>query len=301
MPYTIFDDYGTDDNIYIDIYQKGKTEPINKKKLLDTSMKDDFKNGNWDTFYVELPTMLSPDEFTVALRIEKLYSLEIGVDDWTPDDILMTGRCKGITVLPKQRVLNSKYTLNKPGQSLSLSFSTDADTLTYTSALNPQIISYMMSNDNSTQWVNDNNLLWSNMTARRNILYEVFHGFKPTIKLTVDNTTFAQGTKATLTGEFTSYWNGITKERRDREKDLNKTVHEALQQACSGNVRIMDVSGTPKQVLTGTVANGKITIDLSTLTPGTYKLRADYDGDAYNGSAESNTVTVTVTGAPVST
>ncbi|MBQ6482439.1 MAG: Ig-like domain repeat protein [Anaerolineaceae bacterium] len=288
--------YGTDADVFIEVYKNNKK--IQSKKL-DIPLYNDFEMGDLDTYTVSLGERVPVEQLSVALHIERgTY----GIDEWTPDKIDITCRCVDIDVLPKQTILNSAYTFDTSGKTKKwLYINTSGITLTYTSALNPQIISYMMSNDNSTQWVNDKNLLWSNMTARRNILYKVFKGFEPEIKLTADNTTFMQGTKVNLTGDFTSYWNGITKERRDKEKDLNKTVHETLQQACNGTVKIMDVSTTPKQILTGKVTNGKMNVDLSTLAPGTYKLRADYDGDAFNGSAQSNIVTITVTGTPVAT
>ena len=286
------DTYGTDDNVFCDVYEGDK---LIRSKLLDTSGHNDFENEHWDRFYVELDKKISPSKLRVALRMEKSGASLTSPNDWTTNEIWITCRCLGNNVLSRQKVLGKDLKFDKWGERKFLSFSTDGISLTYDTALNPKIISYMKSNDNSTQWVNDYNSLWSNLAARKNILFEVFHGFKPTITLSASETSFQAGTKATLKADFTSYWNGITKERRDKEY-IVASVGETKQQACSGTVDIMEVSGeTPNQILTGTVSNGKMTVDLSSLAPGTYKLRADYDGDDFNGSAKSNVVEVTVT------
>ncbi|MBO4378642.1 MAG: Ig-like domain repeat protein, partial [Clostridia bacterium] len=290
------DFYGTDDDVYIDVYEGSK---LLKTKLLDTSGWNDFemRGDKTDDFYVELPREISPAKLKVALRTQKSYDLEIDEDDWTTDAIWITCRRAGATVVSRQKVLNRGLKFNKWGEQKYLDFSTSGISLTYPSALNPEIISYMWSNDNSTQWVNSKNLLWNNKTARRKVLYEVFHGFKPTIELSVDQDTFQQGTNATLTADFTSYWNGITKERRDKEYIIS-SVNETKQQACSGTVQILVITDAGTGRLTGTVSDGRMAVDLSSLAPGKYKFRVDYDGDDYNGSAQSNEVTVTVT-API--
>ncbi len=287
----LFDTYGTNDNVICDVYD-GNT--LITSKLLDTSGNDDFESDDEDEFYVSLPKKISPANLKVALRIEQHLTVQASPDDWTPNLIKITCRCLGVDVLPTQTVLNGAYKFDIHGKQKFLNFSVSANSLSYTTALNPRIISYMKSNDNSTQWVNQYNLLWSNSAARQNVLYEVFHGFKPSIELTADKTVFTKGTKATLTANFTSHWNGITKERRDAEFII-EDFGETRQQACNGTVNIMDVSGqTPKKVLTGTVSNGVMTVDMSSLAPGTYKLRADFGGDDYNGSGQSNVLEVTV-------
>ena len=287
-----YDHNGTDDNVICDVYE-GKTRITSK--LLDTSGHNDFEIGQWDEFYVELPKKISPSKLRVALRIEPHYAGQTISDTWVPYDAWITCRCLGFDVLPGLKVLPQHEVFENFSERKFLSFSTEDIKLDYTTALNPRIISYMKSNDNSTQWVNSSNILWSTMNARRKVLFEVFHGFKPTILLTADQTTFAAGKSVTLRADFSSYWNGITKERRDREFIID-TVGETRQQACSGTVSIMDISsGTPREVLTGTVTNGVMTVNLSSLAPGTYKLRADYGGDEHNGSAKSNVLEVTVT------
>ncbi len=287
-----YDHNGTDDNVICDVYE-GQTKITSK--LLDTSGHNDFEIGLWDEFYVELPKKISPSKLRVALRIEPHYAGQTISDTWVPYDAWITCRCLGFDVLEGQKVLPHHEVFENFGERKFLSFSTNDIKLTYETALNLTIISYMKSNDNSTQWVTKTgNVLWNNTAGRQNVLYEVFHGFKPTIELSADQTVFTPGTHATLTANFTSYWNGISKERRDRE-EIIPDVGETKQQACNGTVRIMDVSGaTPKQVLTGTVTNGVMTADLSSLAAGNYKLRADFDGDDYNGSSQSNVVEITV-------
>ena len=282
---------GTDDNVICDVYE-GNTRITSK--LLDISGYDDFEAGEDAAYYIELPKKISPADLRVALRVEKNSELDLIHPSWRANDAWIECYCLGSKVLGGKKVLPHSVYFDTFGERKWLSFSVDADELKYTTALNPTIISYMKSNDNSTQWVNERNILWNNFGARTRVLYEVFHGFKPTIELSADQTVFTPGTKATLTANFTSYWNGITKERRDRE-EIIKDVGEMKQQACNGTVRIMDVSGaTPKQVLTGTVKNGVMTVDLSSLAAGKYKLRADFDGDDYNGSGQSNVVEITV-------
>ena len=166
------DFYGTDDDVYIDVYEGSK---LLKTKLLDTSGWNDFemRGDKTDDFYVELPREISPAKLKVALRTQKSYDLEIDEDDWTTDAIWITCRRAGATVVSRQKVLNRGLKFNKWGEQKYLDFSTSGISLTYPSALNPEIISYMWSNDNSTQWVNSKNLLWNNKTARRKVLYEV--------------------------------------------------------------------------------------------------------------------------------
>ena len=283
---------GTDDNVIIDVYEGNKWLT---SKLLDISGEDDFEAGKWGEYYVELPKKISPANLRVALRVEKNSSLDLIHPSWTANDAWITCRCLGVDVLGGQKVLPQHVDFDTFGEQKWLQFKVDANSLTYDTALNPTVISYMKSNDNSTQWVNTENILWNNLNGRRNVLYEVFHGFKPTITLSASEASFPAGTKATLKADFTSYWNGITKERRDKEYII-ESVGETKQQACSGTVDIMEVSGeTPTKILTGTVSNGKMTVNLSSLAPGTYKLRADYGGDNDNGSAKSNVIEVTVT------
>ncbi len=283
---------GTDDNVICDVYE-GNTRITSK--LLDISGYDDFEAGEDAAYYIELPKKISPADLRVALRVEKNSELDLIHPSWRANDAWIECYCLGSKVLGGKKVLPHSVYFDTFGERKFLSFSVNAADLKYTTALNPTIISYMKSNDNSTQWVNDRNILWNNFGARTRVLYEVFHGFKPTIFLTADQTTFAAGKSVTLRADFSSYWNGITKERRDREFIID-TVGETRQQACSGTVSIMDISsGTPKAVLTGTVTNGVMTVNLSSLAPGTYKLRADYGGDDYNGSAKSNVLDVTVT------
>ena len=283
---------GTDDNVICDVYE-GNTRITSK--LLDISGYDDFEAGEDAAYYIELPKKISPADLRVALRVEKNSELDLIHPSWRANDAWIECYCLGSKVLGGKKVLPHSVYFDTFGERKWLSFSVDADELKYTTALNPTIISYMKSNDNSTQWVNDRNILWNNFGARTRVLYEVFHGFKPTIFLTADQTTFAAGKSVTLRADFSSYWNGITKERRDREFIID-TVGETRQQACSGTVSIMDISsGTPREVLTGTVTNGVMTVNLSSLAPGTYKLRADYGGDEHNGSAKSNVLEVTVT------
>ena len=168
----------------------------------------------------------------------------------------------------------------------------------------------MWSNDNSTQWVNSKNKLWTRSDARRNILYEVFKGFKPTFDLTVTNAdekqqglmiptgmvyltvyTIHEGDSAELTGTLHSYWNGITKERRDREYLISE-VNETAQQACTGEVKIHIIplkAGEQEQIQTVYAVNGQFNINLSNLAAGTtHYLSAEYGGDSYNGTAQSN-------------
>lgn len=289
---SLFSGYGTDDNVYMDVF--GENGRKIGGKLLDKSAYNDFESNDLDEYYVELNEKVSPDQITVVFRIEKYVESERSPDQWTPDRIEITCRSNGVDVLPAQTVLDGERTLSEWGQVLSLPLAVNPDSLTYISALNPAIISYMKSNDNSTQWVNSKSILWTDMTARRQILYEVFHGFKPEITLKPQTITCAEGAETTLTGEFTSYWNGVRQDRREKEQDRNTAVNETKQKKCTGIVRIMEVGREEKLLTTGTVADGKMTVNLPPLTPGIHRLRADYDGDAFNGSAQSNIVTVAV-------
>ena len=306
---SILTTYGTDDNVFVDVYENGKKIC---SKLLDKSGYDDFERGDDDTYTVSLPHQISPDKFSLSLRIEKISAVEADPDEWTINGVWVTCKCGGVYIFGKTvttklpngqtitlelpgtiKVLDKEHTFKKWGSKLNMNPGIKSGDLSYTTALNPTIISFMKSNDNSTQWVNSGNILWNNMTARRNILYEVFHGFKPTIALSVSKTSFYQGESAQLKAEFTSYWNGITKARRDKEYIVS-SVGETKQQACTGTVRIININNGGAQVLTGTVNNGKMTVSLNSLEPGNYRLRAEYDGDAYNGSANSNVVNIQV-------
>ena len=306
---SILTTYGTDDNVFVDVYENGKKIC---SKLLDKSGYDDFERGDDDTYTVSLPHQISPDKFTLSLRIQKISAVEADPDEWTINGVWVTCKCGGVYIFGKTvttklpngqtitlelpgtiKVLDKEHTFKKWGSKLNMNPGIKSGDLSYTTALNPTIISFMKSNDNSTQWVNSGNILWNNMTARRNILYEIFHGFKPTIALSVNKTSFYQGESVYLSADFTSYWNGITKARRDKEYIVS-SVGETKQQACSGTVRIVNVNNGETQVLTGTVSNGKMSVNLNSLAPGNYRLRANYDGDAYNGSAKSNVVNIQV-------
>ena len=305
---SIFTTYGTDDNVFVDVYEDGKKICT---KLLDKSGYDDFERNDRDTYRVSLPHQISPDEFSLSLRIQKISDVEADPDEWTIDDVSVACRCSGFYIFGKTYttqiagqtitfdttgeidVFDGEHTFKKWGSKLNLDPKISSSSLTYTTELNPTIISFMKSNDNSTQWVNDDNILWSNMTARRNILYEVFHGFKPTIYISASKTSFKYGTEVYLTADFSSYWNGITKERRDKEY-IVESVGETKQKACSGIVTVMDVSSGERPVLTGNVTDGKASINLAQLTPGKYMLRVDYAGDEFNGSAKSNVIEVNV-------
>ncbi|MBQ9910371.1 MAG: InlB B-repeat-containing protein, partial [Lachnospiraceae bacterium] len=167
---------------------------------------------------------------------------------------------------------------------------------TYDTELNLKIIDFMKSNDNSTQWVNNDNTLWSDMGARRNILYEVFNGFKPRIVAVPDAYTIYPDTPVYLRVKFYTYWNGITKERRDREKEyLGESVGETTPEACTGTARLIEITEEGSEVRgEAEIVNGEAVFPLTImLETGTHKLRVDYDGDSYNGSAKSNVVEVT--------
>ena len=286
---------GTDDSVYARILGPDGNELADK--LLDRSAYNDFESDSTDIYYIELSQKVPLDQLTITLRLEKAYGIAQNPDEWILDKVQAACRCNGVVVLTSQTILDKKTSLKVWGEEYPLTLRPNADALKYTTALNPTVISYMKSNDNSTQWVNDKNLLWSDMTARRRILYEVFRGFRPEIVLSPAETTQETGTVTALIGTFTSFWNGIPLERRNSNAaQFDPAVNETRQEKCSDTVRIMDVSGTARQVLTGTVTDGVMTVDLSSLSPGTYMLRADYDGDAFNGPAQSNIVTVTVAG-----
>ena len=292
---------GTDNNVFVDVYENGKKITT---KLLDKPGYDDFESQDTDTYRVELPHRVSPDKFHVKVRFEEVL---IHTDSWTTDRIEITCLNNGTELKldpdhPSQAsmvVLNSAKTLTRTGDTISLDLPSKArqsSSLTYSTAVNLGIITFMKSNDNSTQWVNNDNILWNNMTARKNVLYKVFHGFNPKITVSVDKTSFTTGVDANLTATFKSYWNGITKERRDREY-LVTSVGESRQKACSGTVVVMKKTNGNQYAptgLTGTVQNGSVTVNLKTLEPGTYDLCVQYYGDEYNGEAMSDPVRVTV-------
>ena len=285
---------GTDDSVYARILGPDGNELADK--LLDRSAYNDFESDSTDIYYIELSQKVPLDQLTITLRLEKAYGIAQDPDEWTLDKVQAACRCNGVVVLTSQTILDKKTTLKVWKDEYPLALRQNADALKYTTALNPTVISYMKSNDNSTQWVNDKNLLWSDMTARRKILYGVFHGFRPEIVLSTAEITQETGTVTALTGTFTSFWNGVSLERRNSNAArFDTAVNETQQEKCSGTVRIMDVSGTARQVLTGTVTDGVMTADLSSLSRGNYMLRADYDGDAFNGPAQSNIVMVAIT------
>ena len=285
----LFDTYGTDDNVYLEVYEKGR---LVKSKLLDISNYNDFEmNSENGKYPVELGRPVYVGDLSFKLNLKKAFGT--GVDEWTPDAAWITCYRAGYEVLAKQKVLTKAHHFEDFNKPLTLDFSAGGN-LTYDSVLNLKIISFMLSNDNSTQWVNSSNPLWSNVAARRRILFEVFQGFKPTITLTADKTSVDPGASVTLTAKFQGYWNGITKERRDREYIVT-SVNETKLPACSGTAKVYEITNGIKELATGTVNNGVMTVNLQGLTPGVHRLRVDYDGDSYNGSAKSNVLTVSVT------
>lgn len=294
-----FDTYGTDDNVYVDVFENGT---LICSRLLDKPNYNDFEMNDRDTYPVSLPRKVFPGDFSIALRLERAGLP--GVDEWTPDEVKVTLKCSGAALTDPIRVLSSAYTFKEHGVRKNLPVPVDPSIVTYTTEANLGIIDYMLSCDASTQWVNDQNVLWTDPAGRLDILYGVFHGFKPEFRLQVLNVepsepgldvyTFTEGDEnAAIAADFHSFWNGITKERRDKEL-LVAEANESYQQACSGTVRLVTLDGE-ETVLTGTVANGDAYLKLNTLEPGVYRLKAEYDGDDYNGRATSeNRVTLQV-------
>ena len=299
---------GTDDNVYVDIYEGDEKVCT---RLLDKSGHNDFEQNLWDTYSITLPRDISPDKFWLDIRLEPNSSAELATDDWSIDHVSVA--CKyGSNFLFEKLTTNEDGDLvwdtgdilvydgplvfdewGKEGRKQKVDPKISSSSLSYATELNLKIIDFMKSNDNSTQWVNSDNTLWSDMTARTNILYEVFKGFKPRIVAVSDADTFYAGDGVCLRAKFYTYWNGISKERRDRE-DLVESVGEITPEACTGTARLIDVTnGTDTEIDTVEISNGEAVFSLDQLMAGKHKLRVDYDGDSYNGSAKSNVVEVT--------
>ena len=313
---TIFETYGTDDNVILKVYNGNE---LLLKTFLDNPGRNVFENGREDRFKIGLPKKIYPENLRIELSTDRIRN-----DDWTLDKVSVRCFASGSPLYLFQIHVNETqdyiqtdsitlHTGDKKFDSesvvLSLSMPVNKMPLSYrqyTTALNLGIIDFMWSNDNSSQWVNDNNILWENNTARKNILYEVFHGFKPSISLKVQNATFDSqthkytfmtGSNAVLTVNFASRWNGITKERRDKEYKIS-SLNETAQKACTGPVliEIQNDQGQAFAPLNGAAGNGVANISLSDLAPGTYELFAKYNGDLFNGKAVSDPIIVQVDG-----
>lgn len=301
--------YGTDDNVHLKVFNK---DELLLDTILDKPGKNVFENNKTDVFNIALPKKIYPEDLRLELSTDRKWH-----DEWTLDQVFI--RCyaagaplyllqKGIiismigltTEYPRYYIMVhfGDKTFAEETDKLSLALPMNIipqSNLKYTTSLNLNIINFMFSNDNSTQWVNYQNTLWLNKSARKKVLYEVFHGFKPKITLKADKNSFVTGEEVNLTASFSSYWNGIRKERRDKEFIIPE-VNETLQNACSGPVEILvqNEQGETVDTLNGSVGNGIAKVSLSGLAAGTYKLVAKYNGDDYNGTAVSDPLTVNV-------
>ncbi len=299
---------GTDDNVFIDVYEGDKKVCT---QLLDKSGYNDFEQDDWDTYSITLPKDISPNDFWLYIRLEPNSSAELATDDWSIDHVSVACRygnnylferlitiegwepfwSTGDIIVYDGPLVFDKW--GKEGRKQKVDPKINSSP-TYDTELNLKIIDFMKSNDNSTQWVNNDNTLWSDMGARRNVLYEVFRGFKPRIVAVPDDYTIYPDTPVYLRAKFYTYWNGITKERRDREF-LVESVGETTPEACTGTARLIEITEEGSIVIgEAEIVNGEAVFPLTImLETGTHKLRVDYDGDSYNGSAKSNVVEVT--------
>ena len=85
---------GTNDNIYVIVYRKGKNGSKTQLacKLLDKSGYDDFEAGHQDDYLVELPLFVPLDEIEIALRKTPAFDfIPSMTDDW---------RCENIQIIP---------------------------------------------------------------------------------------------------------------------------------------------------------------------------------------------------------
>ena len=156
--------YGTNDDVYFGILLRDGTK---KEVLFDRSSYDDFESNCDGTYDFTLPSSIIPSDITkIWLRKQKIGP----GDDWNPEFIELTGYYSNTKVFSAVRYNGLPEFNGNETWSQTVSFSTKL----YTTSLNTGLIDYMLSLDESLQWQNSNNPLWSNETLRTNVFYKIF-------------------------------------------------------------------------------------------------------------------------------
>ncbi len=290
-PDVILDGYGTDADVYLDVYDG------NSKKIsyLLNKPGNDFENNKDDTYYVPLNYYDSSAGTYKAIPLSNLRldlrhkNLTAISDKWTPEQIKVT-LYHGEIDLTKPMSFNGK-TLNDSSMTLNLKNSIASNysssynnfkpiSLSYQTALDDGLASYVNSLDDSRQWENNASILWGDSTVRKNVFFKIFKGFSPEIEYNGAQKTIYQNEAFDLDNiMFLGMWNGVREERRNQIKQMptvkgTATIsfinHENKKTACS-----VDQSVNGQAISLQNYSN-------AALVPGVYDVKITYTADSDN-------------------
>lgn len=159
------DQYGTDDDIYFGVQFK---DGSSIEKLFDKSGYNDFEAGDNDTYNIELSKNVKlVDIVSVYLRKK---SVGLPSPDWYPEYMELSANNGAVKIKDLGRIDINQWI---KGES-TVPFNVNLQDDTYETDLNTGIIDFMVSLDESLQWQNNSNLLWSNETLREEVFYKIF-------------------------------------------------------------------------------------------------------------------------------
>lgn len=222
---------GTDGNVYLLAFNAdySETKPW-VKVLLDKDGYNDFEQGDDDTYPVSLTKYINDtevqgidlDKLSFALMMEDNNTAAIGMDIKNADLRLYYGNLQ----LTEQINLGS-YTNLRPGDDhtwyIDIQDKLDDNYISHEplpttndTILDDRFISYMNSLDDSTQWIDEENILWADTDIREKVFLRIFKGFSPEIEYTSQDLTAKKyGPINNLSVELEGKWNGILNQRRN--------------------------------------------------------------------------------------
>ena len=297
---------GTNSDVYLKAYN-GSTEWASV--LLDKVNYDDFESGDSDVYVIPIEKYDKYTEKMQGVPLDKL-TLKIvhaGSDEWVVanvDAMLFNGNLP----LTKERrqhfvykklkneeiVLSNMKNINLPDKYLEKYSKPE---LSYETAVNDKLLSFVNSIDGGEQWADYENVLWSDVTIRKNVFFNIFKGFRPEVEYIATNAV-APGDEFDATVNLKGMWNGVREERRNAVADF------ADMAPVNGTIQILvvDKDKNVRVSRTKSIADNKAVFnDISTATLGTgyYDVKITYTPDAnrpmYAGSTEVITDALYVT------
>ena len=278
---------GTDANIYLEVYGKAPSggSTWGGSILLDKQKKsyNDFESGANDTYIVPISTYdrttrkatgIPLNDLTIGLR-------HAGSDTWLMSDFWITP-CYGNMELTQPIYIpdDVEFTLEQKNYKLAelmQGYTTQSYWLTdlsYETALDGSLLSYISSIDGGAQWENKNNILWSDVDLRSGVFFKIFKGFKP--EMEYRNATAVQHKPMNLKVDLSGVWNGVREARREHVAGLNAMPN------VDGTVTFTFLDSAGKAVCTTDevkIVNNKAELKGYTnkaLVPGTYDVKVNY-------------------------
>lgn len=278
---------GTDSDIYLVAYN-GTTEW--SKVSLDKPEYNDFEKGDNDEYNVSIEKYNKSTGLMEGIPLDKL-ALKIkhsGIDEWTIADMdvilcngdlnLIAAKDSGLsnTALEDEEVLIGQLKNVNIPDSYFKKYSKPS--LSYMTSVNDKHLFYINSIDAGEQWVDFENVLWSNPTIRKNGFFRIFKGFSPEIEY-ISQESIAPGEAFDMTVTFDGMWNGIHEYRRNAVADF------AEMEDVNGFVTVSFindagkvVASTQQKAFTGSKATYSDFAD-DRLVPGCYDVKITYTSD----------------------